>query len=56
MSKSSVTLGHTFKNTCNENAHSKLHGIIHGYIVTVLDIYIYILIMSIYYINTLLGI
>ena len=70
MSKASVTFGYTFKNTWNENTHSKLHVIIHGYIVTVLDVtyrymyiwlvlinvYTYILIMSIYYINTFVGI
>ena len=42
---------YTFKNTCNENTRSKLHVIIHGYIVTVLYvntyIYIYIYIYKI---------
>ena len=39
----------TFKNTCNENTRSKLHVIIHGYIVTVLDVntYIYVYMINI---------
>ena len=72
MSKASATFVHTFKNTCTENTCSKLHVIIHGYIVIVLDaniyIYIYIwllliniyryryILMSIYYINTFVWI
>ena len=36
-----ATFGYTFKNTCNGNTHSKLHVIIHGYIVIVLDVNIY---------------
>ena len=53
-----VTLSHTFKNTCNENTHSNLHVIIHGYIVIVLDanihIYTLLILINIYrytYIN-----
>ena len=65
-SKAPVTFVHKFKNTCNEHARSKVHVIIHGYNVKVLDVNIYIYIyiyiythtqiMSIYYINNFAGI
>ena len=50
-SKAPATFGYTFKNSSNENECSKLHVVINGYIVTVLDVNIYIYIYIYIYIN-----